>query len=470
MKQLFFIVALTFSAPSLFGQLQYSTFEKICLEEETTSLLHLKYIDDMILAKTDYPGSIIAIDAKTGNQLWSKPHKVGYGIHSYGTDVIVSKNVNTYDEAAKKVTKREWLYTMDPRTGVMKDSILLKFSVVYLASSSGLTKHIPMIIQSPDDKFKSVLVDKKTGEIGFTLFSEVTGSNDIPNAIQVDPADRFAAVGCANGSKGFFLYDFKTGKQLLNLAGSGDIHNIAFTSDSKFCMYVQNKKLRIVNLVTLKLEKEIATENDAAHVAIHSDNENIVLSGYSVNVPLKLMNWKTGASTTVSALSVRGGVPVFTKEGYLYMPLQMGVQCKVAKDKLPYLAKVIFENSVGGTSTSVNSTTTSVTTPSSNPNSFNVGSRAYIYYSGDGKYYSGVISEITSNGYAVIYDDCSRATVKTNQVKILPVLKVGDKIQARRVDGKFYHGVIKEISGDAVKVEYSSGSEWVSMRDIMQVE
>ncbi|MBK9591741.1 MAG: hypothetical protein IPO32_09630 [Crocinitomicaceae bacterium] len=196
-----------------------------------------------------------------------------------------------------------------------------------------------MIIHSPDDKFKSVLVDKKTGEIGFTLFSEVSGSYDIPNAIQVDAADRFVAVGCANGNKGFFLYDFKTGKQLLNLAGSGDIQNIAFTSDSKFCMYVQNKKLKIVNLVTLKLEKEIATENDAAHVAIHSDNENIVLSGFSVNVPLKLMNWKTGASTTVSALSVRGGVPVFTKEGYLYLPLQMGVQCKVAKTNYLILQK-----------------------------------------------------------------------------------------------------------------------------------
>lgn len=469
MKQLFFLAALTLCA-HLFGQLQYTSFEKICLEEETTSLLNIKYIDDMILAKTDYPGSIIAIDAKTGQQLWSKPHKIGYGIHSYGADIIVSKNVNTYDDATKKVTKREWLYTLDPKTGLMKDSVLLKFSVVYLASSSGLTKNVPMIIHSPDDKFKSVLVDKKTGEIAFTLFSEVSGSYDIPNAIQVDPADRFVAVGCANGSKGFFLYDFKTGKQLLNLAGSGDIQNIAFTSDSKFCMYVQNKKLKIVNLVTLKLDKEIATGNDAAHVAIHSDNENIVLSGFSVNVPLKLMNWKTGASTTVSALSVRGGVPVFTKEGYLYLPLQMGVQCKVAKDKLPYLAKVSFENSVGATSISVNSTATSVTTPSSNPNSFKVGSRAYIYYSGDGKYYSGVISEITTSGYAVIYDDCSRATVKTNQVKVLPALKVGDKIQARRADGKFYHGVVKEISGDVVKVEYSGGSEWVSLRDIMQVE
>ncbi|MBK9591740.1 MAG: hypothetical protein IPO32_09625 [Crocinitomicaceae bacterium] len=139
------------------------------------------------------------------------------------------------------------------------------------------------------------------------------------------------------------------------------------------------------------------------------------------------------------------------------------------KDKLPYLAKVSFENSVSGTSISTTTTTTNTTT-SSNTTSYKVGSRAFIYYSGDGKYYSGVISEITTSGYAVIYDDCSRATVKTNQVKMLPALKVGDKIQARRADGKFYYGVVKEISGDAVKVEYSGGSEWVSLRDIMQVE
>ncbi|MBK9591742.1 MAG: PQQ-binding-like beta-propeller repeat protein [Crocinitomicaceae bacterium] len=102
MKQFFFFVAITLSASSLFGQLQYTSFEKICLEEETTSLLNIKYIDDMILAKTDYPGSIIAIDAKTGQQLWSKSHKIGYGIHSYGADVIVSKNINTYDDATKR--------------------------------------------------------------------------------------------------------------------------------------------------------------------------------------------------------------------------------------------------------------------------------------------------------------------------------------------------------------------------------
>jgi len=96
--------------------------------------------------------------------------------------------------------------------------------------------------------------------------------------------------------------------------------------------------------------------------------------------------------------------------------------------------------------------------------------RAYIYYSGDGKYYSGVITELTADGYNLIYDDCSRATVKKAQVKMLPALKLGDKVQVRRLDNKFYNCTIKTMVGDAVQVEYSTGVEWVSIRMVMQVE
>ncbi|MBC7865075.1 MAG: hypothetical protein IAF38_19025, partial [Bacteroidia bacterium] len=432
------------------AQLNPAAIEKICIEGDVSNLLHIKYIDNMLLAKVDYPVSLAGLDAITGRQIWSKPYKTEYGIHTYGNDVIISKNVNTFDDKTKKTTKREWLYTLNAKTGAMKDSVLLKFAVVYLSSSKGLTENTAMIIQSAEDKFKSVIVNKKTGLIAFTLFAEAAGAYDIPLAIQVDPADKYVAIGCANGAKGFFLYDFKTGKQLMNLAGKGDITNIVFTSDSKYCTYIQAKKLKIINVSTLKPEKEIATENAAAHVTIHSDNENVVLSGYSVNVPLKFINWKTGASS-VSAINVRGGVPVFTNEGNLYLPLQGGVQCAVAKDKLPYLAKVTFTNS---TQTSTNSTTT---TSSANTNSasgtFKAGSRAYILYTGDNKYYSGVISEVTSSGFSVIYDDCTRATVNTNQVKALPPIKISNIVQARRPDKKFYNCVVKDVSGELVKVE-----------------
>jgi len=96
----------------------------------------------------------------------------------------------------------EWLYTLDPLTGNLKDSILLKFSVVTPCRSAGLTNNVAMVIQATDNTFKSVIVNKKTGLIVYTLFAE--SGTDIPNSIQVDKIDKYVAVGCANGNKGFF--------------------------------------------------------------------------------------------------------------------------------------------------------------------------------------------------------------------------------------------------------------------------
>jgi hypothetical protein len=448
------------------AQLQYKTTEKLCVDGDVSKLLYIDYVENVIVANLQHPSALVGINATTGKQIWSKPWKAGYGVKTFGKQIIFTKNVNAYDDKTNKVVMGEWLYTLDPLTGNLKDSVLLKFSVVTPSRSGGLTENFAAVIQAPDNTFKSVIANKKTGAIVYTLFSE-TGS-DIPNAIQVDKTDQYVAVGCANGTKGFFLYDFRTGKQLLNVAGAGDIHCIEFTSDSKYCLYYQAKKLKVINLTTLKLEKEIAVSSDSPNLAIHPNNEDVVLCGYSTAVPILFLNWKTGLSKT-STENTKGGIPVFSPEGFLFMPLTNGVQCFVNKDKLPYLAKLSFENSSHSTTENSAITTTPIAVNGST-SSFGVGSRAYIFYSGDGKYYSGVITEITADGFNVVYDDASRATVKKSDVKILPALKVGDKVQVRRSDAKFYNCTIKAITGDAVQVEYSTGTEWVSIRSIMQVD
>jgi len=77
----------------------------------------------------------------------------------------------------------------------------------------------------------------------------------------------------------------------------------------------------------------------------------------------------------ISTENTKGGIPVFSPEGFLFMPLTNGVQCFVNKEKFPYLAKISFENSaVNNTQSNViiNSTTATTT------NSFAVGARLYL--------------------------------------------------------------------------------------------
>lgn len=462
------MMALVMCQSSVYSQLIPVGWKKLCLEENVTSVMYIKNHQNILWVKASYGSSLCGINNDTDELVWesksTQKYKIGYGLYSYGDKLMYSSNANTMD-AKGKITIASYIFWLNTSQGMTLDSLKLSYDAIYLSDSPGKSGNLALIRMTNDSKYSAVLVDVSTGAVKYELFKEDAKTGEIPNAIQVDENEKYIAMGTANGKKGFFLYDFSTGKQLMNLTSEGDIHSLEFSSDSKFCFYVQKKKLNVVNLSSLKLEKQIQLPFDGIHVTIHSDNENMVITGFGTKIPVMFLNWKT-EKIEKSDLTTAGGKSDFNEQGDLYVCNSSGaVQCFVNKDKLPYLAKFTFS--------SLDKDVETIKEPVS-PNKemvFGVGSRAMIYYAGDKKYYSGTIYEITSDGFKVVYDDASRASVKKNEVKALPEIKKGSSVQCFRSDKKFYWATVVDIQSHIVQVKYSNNTtEWVPMKDIMLVE
>jgi hypothetical protein len=453
------------------AQLEPIGWEKLCLGDGVNSVMDMKYKNNLLFVKLDYGKELVALNTETNEIEWGmkypKMYYVGYGLHSYGENIMFYSSDNKMD-SKNKVIQLTWIMTLNSKDGSKLDSVKCNFSIVSLTDSPGKSGIIGMIKMGSDNKYSATIFNKNKAEIKYDLLTENSKIGGNPNTIRIDPSEKYAAVGTANGKQGFYLFDLSSGKKLINLTGEGDIQNIEFSSDSKFCFYVQKKKLVVVNLETLKLEKQLDLPVNSVFVSLHSDNENIAITGFGTKAQVVFLNWKTG-KIVKSDLATAGGKSEFNDKGELYVcQATNALDCKVSKTDLPYLAKFTFKNSTvsnNSSSTYIASTTLSSTS------TFKAGSRAFIYYSGDKRYYSGTIYEETTTGYAVVYDDASRASVLKNEVKALPELMVGQKIQAFRSDLKYYNATITEIKVNLIKVKFSNTSEeWIPLRNIMQVE
>lgn len=464
MKCKLFTLVLIFTSSALYSQLSPVKTEKICVDEDENSVLNIAVQENIIILKTATGQKLSGFDLNTNEVVWTrnypKQYYVGYGIYKYGNNIMFSSNDNKYDSKGK-VTTASWIFTLDPSTGNKIDSVKLNFDAVYLSDSPGKSGVLGVIRMGSDNKYYSSLISKSNGKVYYELFKEDSKTGSIPNCIAIDQNEKFAAVGTANGKSGFFLYDFSSGKQLLNLPGAEDIHSIVFSSDGQYCFYIQNKLLNIVNTSSLKLEKQISITGDLFFTAIHNDDENLALTGFGNGAPVTFVNWKTG-KMSATTINTTGMNCYFTSSGdFIAHNMKYAFSCKLDKTGKPYLVRFSFTNSAESTSGNASTTT-----------GFEQGGRAFILYAVDKKYYSGTITEISGSVFKVIYDDGTPASVKESDLKKLPALANGMKVQCRASDKKFYWGTIAEIKGEALKINFSDGktSGWFTKRDVMQVE
>ncbi|MBK6952633.1 MAG: hypothetical protein IPH24_11450 [Crocinitomicaceae bacterium] len=320
MKNITLVLVAVFTVGFAFAQPQPTKLTKLCIDGDVSSLMNIRYLNGKLFAQAT--NRLVVLDPITGNQLQAVRAEMGFGLFQYGNKIMYSNSRVNYNEKDEPVSREGWVYWVNTENIAQRDSIKFPYSIVTMASSATESSTLALINQKGGINFRAVIVDKVTGAEKFVLFTEVFGTGAVlPHSIEVDPGDKYVALGTANGNKGFYLYDKATGKQLLNLPGVGDIHNIVFSSDSKYCFYVQKGTLKVVNVTSLKLEKEIAIAEELTWVAIHPQNEIIAITGFGYSGALTTVNWKTG-NQYVSKIFTRGGASHYSSEGNLFIPFR----------------------------------------------------------------------------------------------------------------------------------------------------
>ena len=85
-------------------------------------------------------------------------------------------------------------------------------------------------------------------------------------------------------------------------------------------------------------------------------------------------------------------------------------------------------------------------------------------------WYPAVVCSVTSEGIEVQFDDGDREYVGLNEARLLK-LKAGMRVQCRWQGGDgFYQGVIREITGSALHIDYDDGDKEVTSASMIRVE
>lgn len=468
MKRVLLLITLNVIISGAFAQLTAQKTQKICLDQDISNVGNIAVKNDILVCKINLGQELVGYDLKSEKIVWTKKYPkqyyVGYGIYQFGDYLMFANSTTTYD-AKGKPSYACRIFLIDEKTGEKKDSVKWNFDVMYLSDSPGKSGLVGAIRQNTNSLFTASLITQKTGVVKYDLITEDSKTGSMPNCISTDANEKWIAVGTANGSGGFILYHFETGKQAVSFPGKGDIHNCVFSSDGKFVFFIQNKKLTVFNTSTLKTEKQIAVADNLSFVAVNKDDENLALTGFGNGAAVTFINWKTEKST-VSTINTTGMNCYFTNDGdFIAHSLKNALSCKLDKEAKPYLVRFLMNQKSTSVDNSVNSESSAI-------NEFSQGDRAFIRYAGDKKFYSGTITEISGTVYKVFYDDGSVSSVKKEDLKALPLLSTGLKVQCRASDKKYYWGTISEIKGNAVFIKFSDNktSGWFPVSEIMMVE
>lgn len=441
------------------------TIKKLCINGHVSSLVYIHYQNNTVIAKIDQGNSYAGLSAITGEQIYlhKLPHgkNIGFGFCAFGQSAMFSCLNNTYNDKTKRTIFNETIYFIDPVTGIKSDTLNVPYNIAAYCSMNGITQNLCYIVQESNGKMSAVVADRVTGSIRHRLFTQVkeAGFEVVPNTLAVDSKEKFVAVGTANGSKGFYLFDLRKGKLLWNNKGRGDIFSIVFSSDGQRCFYIQQKKLYTINLSSLTVEKTISLPNEGIYMAFHPNGKTIAVTGFGTPTELCLVHTDLNTVQKTSFRS-RGGAPYYSNEGQLFVPSQQGVQCFVDPVKLPYLAMIAFDDTTDHNNALERKSGTY----------FFKGDRIFALYSGDGKYYSATVIEAASGKLQVLFDDGYEETIEQSKAKELRPLKVGEYTYVKNADGKFYSARIISISGNLIELEYANGiHEKVHLSTIMQV-
>jgi hypothetical protein len=138
------------------SQLKPINWQKLCVEGDVSSIMHMKFHQKTLIVKIANRSVICGLDSKTNEVLWtynfSHKNAPGYGLYSYGENLIYSSNANTMDEK-DKVTIASYIFQFNPTTQKKVDSIKLSYDAIYLSDSPGKSGNLALIRMTNDNKY-----------------------------------------------------------------------------------------------------------------------------------------------------------------------------------------------------------------------------------------------------------------------------------------------------------------------------
>lgn len=467
--------------PFAYSQFVPGVPKKVCVENMSlTEIYELQsYKNGFILntSKGGNKGGVIIYDPNADLSIpindYRRFHYVnGPGI--IGEDFYFTIDRTTYNEKAKKSEEKSTLYFSD-KTGILKDSLNLAFSVIYLPSVSNRNiSRIPMIIQL-NGKMSLAIVDMKSGAIFKTIFTESRtsmGTDLVPSAVSVDQNMRYFAYGTSNGAAGFSIYDYQTLEPVYVQQEKCQILCIRFSSDSKYCfvLNVDNKTLTVIDMVSKAVAKNSTFDYQFSHFGVHPNDEYMVFSGGSTGI--QLYNWKTDVKQTIDLDAITFQAD-FTSDGNGIGVTSRGVECMVSKEKLPYFSFIpLIKSSNTNVYMSNNDSASTHNNANSGNSRYKLGERVLAYFPLTGERYSAVITKVNIGDYDVLFDD-HQTTGTVTDLQIVPCLplQVNEVVYAINKEGYLKWATVTKIDGDKVEVWYDDGpKETTTRNNIIQVE